>query len=317
MLARCARCQSTFTTDHYGTQACPHCSAQIVLEDPFASKPPASSEAPQPSAQPTVPDQVVAGAPPPGSPPASQPTSGSPPHYGAWGPPPGWAPPPVGADAPVSSPFAQRERLGFVNAYLQTWKMVALDPARFFRNLRIDETGSAVGFGVISGTLGTWFTVLFTLILPQTSLEAINKLLEGLPNAAELPHLTTGLLDGFALGIALIAPLSTLIWMFLLAAIYHLFLMVFGGAHRGFNATLTAVGYARGLSVLMAIPWIGGIAAGIWGLIAVIFGLDETHRCGMGKAVAAGFGPSILSCCCCCVPGITLMTVIMAKAAGA
>jgi hypothetical protein len=312
MLARCARCQSTFTTDHYGTQACPHCGAQIVLEDPFAPKPPASGEAAVPSTP--VAGPAATDAPPPGSPPAA---GGPPPHYGAWGPPPGWAPPPASAEAPVSSPFAQRERLGLVNAYLQTWKQVALDPARFFRNLRIDETGSAVGFGVISGTLGTWFAVLFTLILPQASIEAINKVLEGLPNASETPHLTSGLLSVFALGIALLAPLSTLIWIYLLAAIHHLLLMMFGGANRGFNATLTAVGYARGLSILMAVPWIGGVASAVWGLIAVIFGLDETHRCGMGKAVPAGLGPLVLSCCCCCVPGFGLMAVVVAKAVGA
>ncbi|HYG70330.1 MAG TPA: YIP1 family protein, partial [Anaeromyxobacteraceae bacterium] len=38
MLARCARCQGTFSTDHFGLQTCPHCGAELMLSDPNAPK---------------------------------------------------------------------------------------------------------------------------------------------------------------------------------------------------------------------------------------------------------------------------------------
>src|SRR6266536_2651173 len=131
MRARCFRCQNTFDTERFGTQTCPSCGSEIYLPDPSAPPPPAAG--PQPETPPPPAGAAGWGPPPPGwtAPP---------------GPPPGWAPLPPGAVPPPaeqSAPFAERARRGFVPAFVETWKLAAVEPARFFRQVRVSETGSA------------------------------------------------------------------------------------------------------------------------------------------------------------------------------
>jgi hypothetical protein len=98
----------------------------------------------------------------------------------------------------------------------------------------------------------------------------------------------------------LVAPLLSLISIYLVAGAVHLVLMLFKGAKRGFDATLTVVAYASGLYLVMAVPQCGGLLAMVWFLAVVIIGLGEAHRCGPGKAALAVFAPVILLCLCCC-----------------
>jgi hypothetical protein len=76
--------------------------------------------------------------------------------------------------------------------------------------------------------------------------------------------------------------------------------MLFKGTKRPFDATLTAVGYANGLNLLMVVPGCGGLIALVWGLVVLVIGVGEIQRCGSGKAAAAIFAPAILACVCCC-----------------
>ncbi|HEX9051556.1 MAG TPA: YIP1 family protein, partial [Anaeromyxobacter sp.] len=72
MIARCARCQGTFTTDRFGRQICPHCGSELLLADPNAPAPGPQQPAPPEGAQPEA-AQPPAGAEPPGTPPPPAP----------------------------------------------------------------------------------------------------------------------------------------------------------------------------------------------------------------------------------------------------
>jgi hypothetical protein len=48
------------------------------------------------------------------------------------------------------------------------------------------------------------------------------------------------------------------------------------------------------------VPGCGSLVAIVWGLVVLIIGLGEIHRCGPGKAAAAVLSPAILICVCCC-----------------
>src|SRR5512137_739168 len=102
MIARCVHCQKTFDTDRFGVQSCPHCGQQVHLADPGAP-PPAP---PAPAAY------------PPGAPGA------------AW------------ATSEADAPFAERARLGWARAYLDTWKLACLQPSLFFRSVKITSPGN-------------------------------------------------------------------------------------------------------------------------------------------------------------------------------
>jgi len=299
MIARCARCQGTFTTDRFGQQTCPHCGSELLLADPNAPPPGPGPEA----APPQAPPPSAGGLPPPPPPPAGGygPPSGGggPPPDGGWGP----YPPPSGGPGPdLPSPFAERKTRGFFAAFFETWKLVATQPQQFFRRVRIDQTGTAVLFGLIASVAGTVVAGLYNYLSGQQAIATMQQLMEKMPE--EQARFMRTYLELFSGGAALaqivISPIVTVIFMYLGAAILHLLLMLFRGAKRPFDATLTAVAYANGLNLLLAVPGCGGLLALVWGLVVLIIGLGEIQRCGAGKAAAAVLAPVVLVCVCCC-----------------
>ena len=341
MLARCAHCQGTFSTDRYGVQTCPHCGWELLLPDPSAvtpqtgppepadagsvpgEPPPAETrpEGPRPPGEPGP----AAAPPPAASPPpraAPPPSWSAPPPPGSWPPPPGWTTPPSPVPPPEageSAPFAQRTRLGLFAAFSQTWRLVAFEPARFFRAVKTSESGSALLFGVISFTLGTWVSLLFGWMAGRAGTSAMQRLLERMPMGNVDPGALAEVMEratlGGVLGQALITPLAGLVAIYVVAAIAHVLLLAVRGAPRGFTTTLTAISYAYGLFLLEALPMCGGLVAVVWFLVVAITGLGEAQRCGSGKAAFAVLGPALIACLLVCA--CTGWAVFAAKVPGA
>jgi hypothetical protein len=330
MLARCARCQATFTTDRFGVQRCPHCGAELLLADPNAPPPGPPADAPPPAPPepgapgPSAPGPRGAGElpPPPGPPPGGYGSTGGwgppppppsggwgappPPPPGGWGPPPagGWGPPPGGVPAGPEqpAPFAERSRLGFVTSFFETWKLVATQPQAFFRRVRVDQTGSAVLFGVLAFTFGYAVQGLYGILAGAQTMGLLSRFAESM--SEEQRELLAGYLAGMtgwtaALQI-LASPLVAFILVYLVAAVVHVVLLVLRATPRGFDATLTTVGYGFGLALLLAVPACGGLLFAVWSLVTLVVGLGEAQRCGPGKAAAAVFAPFVLLCLCCC-----------------
>jgi hypothetical protein len=345
MLARCARCQGTFSTDHFGLQTCPHCGAELMLADPNAPAgtqppvPPAGGPIPpappSPPPSPPAPSQPeapgVAGGegeragpvwgappPPPELPPAPAPPPGGygppaggwgPPPPGGWGPPPpaggGWGPPPGGGGPEEPAPFAERARLGFLASFFATWRLAALEPASFFRRVRIDQTRSAIVFAVIATTIGSWASAIWNHLTSLGSAAQFEESLGRLPPemAEVFEALRPFIRDPTATSLVaqlVLTPLFAFVALYLSAGILHLLLMLFRGAHRGFAATLTVVAYASAVNLLLIVPFCGSIAAIVWWIVIVIAGLEAAQRCGTGKAAAAALAPVLLFCLCCC-----------------
>ncbi|HSN14117.1 MAG TPA: YIP1 family protein [Anaeromyxobacteraceae bacterium] len=322
MLARCARCQGTFQAERFGVQVCPHCGGEILLADPNAqggAQPPAAPPSAPPQAQPP------AGAPPPAQPPGAPafgaPPSWGPPAGGNFPPPPpppgGYGPPGGGAGGPpfggpgqgpsgpeLPSPFADRAKLGFFRAFFETWKRAAIEPSDFFRRVRIDQTRSAVLFGVIASTVGGWAQAFWASLTAASTRAQMQEL------SGRIPPQWAGLAKAFSeyaeratstssiVSQALFAPLAAVVGIFVSAAIFHALLLLVRGARRGFDATLTVVGYATGISLLQLIPECGTLVAPIWIAVVLIIGFAEAHRCGTGKGAAAVLLPIVLACLC-------------------
>jgi hypothetical protein len=206
-------------------------------------------------------------------------------------------PPP---EAGESAPFAQRSRLGSFAAYSQTWRLVAFEPARFFRAVKTSETRPALLFGIISFTLGTWVSLFFGWMAGRAGTSAMQRLLERLPVRDVDPEALAQLMEratlGGVVGQALLTPLAGLVAIYVVAALAHLLLLAVRGAPRGFSTTLTAVSYAYGLFLLEALPMCGGLVAIFWFLVVAITGLGEAQRCGSGKAAVAILGPAVIAC---------------------
>jgi hypothetical protein len=335
MIARCARCQGTFTTDTFGLQRCPHCGSELHLSDPNAPKPDVPTERPAAGTPgptppgPTSPEPgsgPVWGAPPPPPdvaggpgpelpPPPGPPPGGYGPPPGGWGPPGGdapggWGAPRQPAESPASpelpSPFEERARRGFFAGFFETWKLVATQPQQFFRQVRVRPTGQAVLFGVIASTVGLWVQLL--LSLPSLgSIGLMEGWLRDMPGQNEesiemFRAIAERLGGAWYLALFVASPIYAFLRIFLAAALFHLVLSLLKSAPRGFDATLTTVAYASGIYLLEALPMCGWMVAAVWFVIATILGLSESQRCGPAKAALAVFSPLLLACLCCCGP---------------
>lgn len=322
MIARCARCQGTFTTEHFGLQTCPHCGSELLLSDPNAppgAQPPSQPAPPPPRA--AEPPRPPATPPPSGTlpPPPPPPPGGYGPAPGGWPPPPpgpgGWAQvPPPGARPPapgeLPAPFAERKARGFFASFLETWKLVATRPQEFFRRVRVDQAGAAVLFGVIASTVGNAIAALYNL---ASGPAAVRELVERMPEEqAGFWRAYVEFMSGGAIwGSILLTPILTVVLMYVAAGVVHLLLVLFRGANRPFDATLTVVAYAHGLNLLLAVPGCGFVLAAVWGLVSLVIGLGEAQRCGTGKAAAAVLAPAALVCVCCCgVASLSLPAIL-------
>jgi hypothetical protein len=315
MLARCAHCQKTFDTDRFGVQACPHCGQQVHLADPSAPRPAPPVEPPGP------PPSADAGAPPPGAyPPGAYPPGAYPP--GAYPPgayPPGaYAPGAPGTDwatAEAEAPFAQRATLGWPRAYLETWKLACLRPAEFFRSVKVSPPGSAVLFGVISMTVASWAQALYGALLGAATQGMVRDMLRQVPQGDRLQD--TWMMQWVA-GASVVgtiaqfiaAPFIAAIWILVWAAIFHLALLVLSAAPRGFDATLTVVGYASGALLLGAapVPGLANLVGAVWFGVATAIGFREAQRTSSGKAWSAMVLPFAATCLCCCAAGWTMIS---------
>ncbi len=312
MLARCARCQGTFTTATFGLQTCPHCGSELMLADPSggavqppAPPPPATAGAGTPPPEPAA---TGAGGPPPLPPP--DPFAGAvpppPPPTSGWGP--IHPPPPPNLDE-LASPFAERSTRGFFASFFETFKLVGTQPADFFRRVRIDQVGAALLFGVVGSTVGNWASLLFGALTRAATIGQLQARISELPpKAAQFLEQFASTIEGLTSPAAtavqmLVAPLVSLLSIYVIAGVIHLLLMLFKGAGRGFDATLTVVAYASGLYLVMAVPQCGGLIAAVWYLAVLIIGLGEAQRRGPGKAALAVFSPVLLLCLCGCVLG--------------
>jgi hypothetical protein len=252
----------------------------------------------------------VAGSTPPAPPPPppTAPGGGFGPPPGSFGPPPppfgpGGAPQDGGA---LSSPFADRAKLGFLRAFVQTWKLAAIEPALFFRRVRTDELKPAVLFGVLSWTVGAMASTVWAILTATATRTQLSEIAERIRPQSEAGARFFGELAIKAADTATIvrqaifSPISGLIILFVAAGLFHLLLLLVRGANRGFGATLTVVGYAMGLSLLQLIPQCGFPVAVVWAAVVTIIGLAEAHRSGVGKGAAAVLLPVALLCVCAC-----------------
>jgi hypothetical protein len=112
---------------------------------------------------------------------------------------------------------------------------------------------------------------------------------------------------GAVIAAMLLAPLSLL----MVAAITHLFALIFGAGGRGFNATFRVVCY----DVAPAVFAISCLAfpALIYQWVIRTIGLKEVHGTTTGKAAAAVLAPLVL--CCCCIFGLAMAAGAAAAAA--
>ena len=206
--------------------------------------------------------------------------------------------PPPGGPPPL--PWEDRQRLGFVNALVETIKLLVTAPGEAYRRVR--EKGdffSPLLFAVIVGWVMAIVGQLWSLAFQST-------LITLLPS--ELRHQIGPMLAGSAAGFVvavIVAPILIMIGLFIWSGIVHLCLMMVGGtggSTAGFEGTFRAISYAQVASLAQVVPMAGGLIGVVWGIVLQVIGLATLHKTSHGKAAMAVLIPIVL--CCVCVAAV-------------
>lgn len=188
-------------------------------------------------------------------------------------------------------PWDKRGQMGFFNALFETIRMVLLEPTRAFRAMPpTGGFGAPLFFFVLCSTIGA-----IAVIGYQAAFNAVSTAAAMSP--AERMMVETFASPVFIGMMIIIMPVLFVAGAFLSAGIYHLALMVVGGAKKPYEATFRIVSYAGGAcSILQLVPVCGGFIMWIWSLVLMVIGFSEVHGISRGRALIAVLLPVIVCC---------------------
>ena len=292
---RCRRCQKLLRTpdETAGKQAqCPQCGEVQTIPPPPPPPPP-------PAANPfNVPPANPFNAPPAGN----------------WGSPAGSYNPyqsPQASSSPAFQPGPSQGRNG------PPWEALGPSPASFFATFKeffSDVTGFFSTMRIQGGIGLPLFYLFICGAIGGVGYGAQQALFAGLGIA--LPGnfqnanpqdaaFIVGMFIGSFCGIAIIAVVMS----FITAAIYHVMLVILGGAQEGFEATYRVVAYTSGHCFLIyLIPCCGGHIGSLASIVLSIIGLTYAHNTSGWKAAGAVLLPMVV----CCIGAIGLVAAIVA-----
>src|SRR5260370_23147346 len=95
----------------------------------------------------------------------------------------------------------------------------------------------------------------------------------------------------------ILVPLFVTLGAFISSGIFHLCLMIVGGAKQPFETTFRVVCFAGGsANPLLVIPICGGLISGIWKIVLYSIGFARAHETHTVRAVLALVLPVIVCC---------------------
>lgn len=215
------------------------------------------------------------------------------------------APPvPPSSGARTGPPWEQPG--AFFSRWIETAKMILLDPKGGFSNVRrTGGLGAPLMYYAVGALPAIIAMVLFQLV-------GLGGSMMGGDSAG-----AAGLIGGAGIILFLVI---LVIWFFvgffIGTGIVHLVLSLLGGARHGFEATARTFAYAFGSSApINLVPFCGGLIAGIWGLVCAIMGLADMQETTPVKAAIAIFAPLVLCCILLFIFYAAILAMIMGSAA--
>ena len=192
-------------------------------------------------------------------------------------------------------PWEERRRLGFVEALVQTFRLLVLEPGEAFSRLRQDgDVASPVLFGIIVSWICWALSQMWSFFLAGT-MRGLVEGIDGLEPLLATPSLAVLVVQ------TLLWPVYFLVIAFIGTAVLHVSMMIVGGtaeSDTGFEGTLKVYTYAWVSWIAVLIPFAGAIVAMLWNLVLLVIGLASVHRASEGRAVAAVLIPGLLCCVC-------------------
>jgi hypothetical protein len=211
-------------------------------------------------------------------------------------------------------PFEDKSK-DFFTGLLETLKLVLFQPTTFFRNYKLDNPiGRSLLFAVIIGWFAAIVDIIWGMVINRSMFtyfkENFSKFEEYFPELEGFDFSqfeSVGAWESLQsiIGI-IIAPFMVLLFVFIFAGLFHLFLMMVKGANKNFETTINIVAYGMAASIFKVLPFCGQLVYYVYWVILSIIGLTETHKTDSWKAVFAVIAPFLL-CCLCCVMVVFLI----------
>ena len=254
------------------------------------------------------------GAPPPGgagAPPGGFAPGGQPPPAGF--PPTGFAPPPAGYPPGYTAPGAagvvawEDASKGLFARWWETTKGALFNTRPFYAGVaQSDNPWPALTYAVMSGVMAG-LSIGITMAVIYLALGQVGGKAMASSGAAGAPS-PAAMMSIMGVAAIFIYPVmfavSSFINPWISGGLQHLTLMIFKGATKPYTASVRVAAYSHAYYLWMMVPFLGyalgWLPAMIFSIIGSIVGLDETHKCGTGKAALAVFLiPVLLGICCC------------------
>ena len=192
-----------------------------------------------------------------------------------------------GGAARSGLPWDERNTKGLFAAFIETLQLVLTKPSEAFTLMKREGGfGEPLIYAVIGGSVGVIVYLVYNFAFQSLGLFASR------PNP--MVHLFMGVGGIFLL---IFAPVLVAIGVFVSAAIFHLCLMLVGGAKQSFETTFRVICFAEGsIQPLLIIPICGGLIVGVWKIVLYCIGLAHAHETDTGRTVLAVLLPVILCC---------------------
>ncbi len=183
--------------------------------------------------------------------------------------------------------WEDRQRLGFLPAFSQTWSDSVFRPTEFFRRApKAGNLGAALLYAVLIGTAGGLLSIFWQYLF-----------WDSLSNWESLGRITGQEISRNLLGFwALLIPFVAIISIFIASFIFHICLMITGSSRNGFEATLRGYCYSCGPYLFVLAPVCGGLLAVVWQYVLMVIGWRELHESTTGRVLFAALLPFILCC---------------------
>lgn len=186
-----------------------------------------------------------------------------------------------------SIPWEERQRVGFLAAFSQTWSDATFRPTAFFRRLpKTGNFGSALLYALLAGTAAVLLSLFWQYMFWESW--------------ADFRQFEEILGEGFNRGllglVAVLTPIFILIGVFVSSLIYHVCLLITGSARYGLEATIRAYCYTYGVYLFVLVPFCGGFIALVWQIVLMVIGWREIHESTTGRVLLAVFLPFMLCC---------------------
>jgi len=196
---------------------------------------------------------------------------------------------PTAAIAPRSGlPWDDRQQRGILRAFFDTLVMVLTKPAEACAVMKREGgLGEPLMYAIIGGSVGGVIYFLYNFLLGSAHLLGSHE-------NPMLQMMGGGIRPLFFI---ILVPLFVAVGAFISSGIFHLCLMIVGGAKQPFETTFRVVCFAGGsANPLLVIPVCGGLIAGIWKIVLYCIGFARAHETDTGRAVLAVVLPVIVCC---------------------